>query len=45
MCTTRDQLFVVFVQDCHVHTIFRTETMIVQSRLFPDPVGASVAFH
>ena len=39
MCATCNQLFVVFVQDGHVHTIFRTETMMVQSRLFPDPVG------
>ena len=38
MCTACDKLFVVFVQDCHVDSIFRTETMMVQSRLCPDPV-------
>ena len=42
MCTTCDQLFVVFVQDGHVQTIFRTETMIMQSRLFPNLVGKSL---
>ena len=39
MCATCDQLFVVFVQDGHGHTIFCTETMIMQSRLFPNLVG------
>ena len=42
MCATCNQLFVVFVQDGHVHTIFRTETMIMQSRPFPNLVGESL---
>ena len=37
-----NQLFVMFVQDGHVYPIFRTETMIMQSRLFPNLVGESL---
>ena len=42
MWTTCDQLFVVFVQDGHVHTIFRTETVVMQCRLFPNLVVKSL---
>ena len=42
MRATCNQLFVMFVQDGHVHPIFRTETMIMQSRLFPDLVRESL---
>ena len=42
MCTACDQLPAVFMQDCHIHTIFRNETMAVQRRLFLDLAGESL---
>ena len=42
MCATCEQLFVVSVQDRHVDTIFRTETVMVQCSLFPNFVGESL---
>ena len=42
MCTTCDQLFVVFMLNRRVDSSFRTETAVMQCRLFANLVGESL---